>query len=318
MELISGFAVGVGLTILIYRSRLKRFHDHEPNEQEQRIVRLVEDSKDIIYYYQVKPEFKFKYISPSLDLYLGPGVVKAAMENPFDCFERSHPDDVDHLHNKVTGNLDYSKPILQRWLGPDGRYLWFEEHASPVYEDGQLVAVQGIIRNIDEKIQLQKDLEYRIYHDALTGIYNRQYFEQKAAFFNIKKNSPIAIILCDLDNLKMMNDSFGHKQGDRLLIETAKLLKSFSSDNISVSRIGGDEFAILLADKKEESVSDLINFIESSIALFNMDKQEYKIEISIGYAYSNRSIGKMDELLSIADANMYRVKRRKKEYTYGL
>ncbi|CAM3885312.1 PAS domain-containing protein [Mesobacillus thioparans] len=94
-------------------------------------------------YYQVEPEFKFKYISPSLDTYLGLGVVEAAMDNPYDCFERSHPDDVEQLHDKVTGKLDYSQPILQHWSGPGGEYLWFEEYASPVYHDGQLIAVQG-------------------------------------------------------------------------------------------------------------------------------------------------------------------------------
>ncbi|RSD26661.1 sensor domain-containing diguanylate cyclase [Mesobacillus subterraneus] len=316
MEVILGLVMGIGLT-LAFCLRRKKAELKEKDKQENRIARLVESSKDVIYYYQVKPEYKFKYISPSLDTYLGKGVVKAAMENPYDCFERSHPDDVDKLHNKVTGNLDFTKTILQRWQGPDGQYLWFEEYATPVYEGGQLVAVQGIIRNIDEKIKLQEDLEYRVNHDGLTGIFNRSYFEKQAEFFNSKKNDRIAIILCDLDNLKKTNDSLGHKQGDKLIIETARVLASFSSKNISASRIGGDEFAILINGKGEEEVFDFIEFIESAINRANLDQIGPMIEISIGCAYSSKSLGKMEELMSAADANMYQSKRSKKELVYS-
>ncbi|WP_176167234.1 sensor domain-containing diguanylate cyclase [Mesobacillus jeotgali] len=314
MNFILGAAAGFGLSIIL-RSMVKKPKQDEGLEQVQRIAMLVESSKDVIYFYQVKPEFKFKYISPSLDTYLGFGVVEAAMGNPYDCFERSHPDDVSQLHDKVTGNLDYSKPILQRWLGPEGEYLWFEEYASPVYEDGQLVAVQGIIRNIDDKVKLQEDLEFRITHDALTGIHNRAYFEKQAAFYN-KKNVPAAIILCDLDNLKTTNDSFGHKQGDLLLIETAKLLAAFTSNEISVSRIGGDEFALLLRGKSEEEIINLVKFIQSSIELYNQENPNCPIGLSIGHAYTSRSMGRMEELMALADTRMYDAKRHRKNYSY--
>lgn len=315
MDFLIGVTVGIGLTIFYHLSK-RNSADDRTEKQNHKICKLVENSKDIIYYYQVKPELKFKYISRSLDVYLGPGVVNAAMENPYDCFERSHPDDVDNLHDKVSGKLDYSKPILQRWRGSSGRYLWFEEYATPVYENGEMVAVQGVIRNIDEKIKLQEDLEYQISHDVLTGIYNRSFFEQQLEFFNSRRNDSAAIILCDLDNLKVTNDSFGHKHGDRLLIETARVLQSFVSSNISVSRIGGDEFAILLNGKSEEEIINLVHFLQSGIEQYNQEKRELKIEISIGHAHTSFSKGNMEELMTIADKKMYEVKRRKKELSY--
>lgn len=314
MEFIFGAAIGVAAGV-IFALRMKRADLHDAKEQDQRSAALVECSRDIIYYYQVNPEFKFKYISPSLDEHLGAGVVEAAMKNPYDCFERSHPEDVDQLHDKVTGRMDYSKPILQRWLGPEGQYIWFEEYANPVYEKGRLVAVQGIIRNINDKVRLQEDLEFRITHDALTGIHNRHFFEQQLAQFN-KKNTSAAIILLDLDNLKTTNDSFGHKRGDSLLIETAKLLASFESNAINVSRIGGDEFAILLLGKTEQEIKQFIEFIQSSIAFYNNANHIFPIKLSLGYAYASGSLGKMEELLSLADARMYEAKRRNKEYAY--
>lgn len=81
-----------------------------------------------------------------------------------------------------------------------------------MFEKGELIAIHGIIRNIDEKVKLQQDLEYRITHDALTNIYNREFFEQSMEKYNNHVNTSVAIILCDLDELKYLNDNHGHKK----------------------------------------------------------------------------------------------------------
>src|SRR5690606_17391806 len=141
-------------------------------------LQLVELSKDIIYYCEVKPEIKYRYVSPSVNKFMGPGIMEDSYKNPKITFERIHPDDYEILSKKISGDLDYSKPLIQRWKNEKGEYIWFEEYATPIYEKGDLIAVQGIIRNIDEKIKLQQDLEYRIVHDALTDIHNREFFEQ--------------------------------------------------------------------------------------------------------------------------------------------
>jgi diguanylate cyclase (GGDEF)-like protein len=116
--------------------------------------------------------------------------------------------------------------------------------------------------------------------------------------------------------LKTTNDSFGHKQGDRLLIETAKLLAAFTSNEISVSRIGGDEFTILLRGKSEEEIINLAKFIQSSIELYNQEDTNCPFGLSIGYAFTSRSMGRMEELMALADARMYEAKRHRKNYSY--
>jgi PAS domain S-box-containing protein len=146
-------------------------------ENEKRIFQLVESSKDIIYYYEIKPESKHRYISPSIEHFLGEGILEEAYKNPNLPFELVHPDDYEILLKKINGDLDYSQPIIERWRDDKGNYRWFEEYATPIFEKGELIAIHGIIRNIDEKVKLQQDLEYRITHDALTNIYNREFFE---------------------------------------------------------------------------------------------------------------------------------------------
>lgn len=303
----------VGLLIFKIFLKFERKKLKTKFENEKTILQLVESSKDIIYHYQVKPERKFKYISPSLDLTLGVGSVKRSYEDADDVFRRIHPDYYETLYKKVFGELeDYSKPILQRWKNAEGEYEWFEEYATPVYRNGEFVAIEGIIRNISDKMALQEKLEYQITHDSLTGIYNREVFERNMNKYNQDIDIPVAIILCDLDELKYLNDSQGHQNGDILIKESAKLLKQYFKDSAIVSRIGGDEFAIILVKTDIAQVESKCKKLSKEIEEYNIDSN-VKIKLSMGYAYSEHSIGKMESLFVEADKKMYQEKREKKE-----
>ena len=85
---------------------------------------------------------------------------------------------------KKLGTLDFNKPITVRLKNHLGKYIWFEEYATSVYKDGKFVAVIGIFRNIDDKVALQRQLEYNSTHDALTDLYNRAFFQLKLNDFN--------------------------------------------------------------------------------------------------------------------------------------
>ncbi len=274
------------------------------------IFNLIESSKDVVYHYELS-KMKFKYISPSIETFLGKGVIEEAIVNPKAPFERVHPDDHEILMKKIKGDLDYSQTHIQRWKATSGNYRWFEEYSTPIYENGHLVAIQGIMRNIDEKVKLQEELEYRIHHDPLTDIYNRAYFEKKFQELNIA-NVPAALIVCDLDDLKYVNDHFGHKAGDERIKDFAKLLNQHASDSITVARIGGDEFILVLTDHSEHQVSQLLADLHREIALFNSTHPKASMKMSVGYSYTTNSAGQMDRLFSQADQNMYMDKVTKK------
>lgn len=282
-------------------------------KNEERIFQLVEGSKDIVYYYQVKPELKCKYISPSIEKFLGYGIVEKSYNNPYIPFERIHPEDYEILSKKIYGDIDYSQTIIQRWRDEHGNYIWFEEYTTPIYEKGELIAIQGIIRNIDEKIKLQRNLEYRITHDTLTEIYNREFFERNMDKYNKYIDVSVAIILCDLDELKYVNDHDGHKKGDVLIKESAQLLNRYFSENAVVSRVGGDEFAVILINVDQVQVESRCEQLSNEISEYNMNSKDVTIKMSMGYASSERSIGKMESLFTEADQKMYQDKRAKKE-----
>lgn len=126
------------------------------------ISRLLDNSKDIIYHYQIFPEPKFTYISKSLESVLGHSI-EEDYNDPMNVFKITHPDDLSILEKKATGNIDYSKSIVTRWKHNDGHYIWMEDYAIPTYDyKGNLIAVQGICRDISEKIHLEERLKYLV------------------------------------------------------------------------------------------------------------------------------------------------------------
>ncbi|KMY54220.1 histidine kinase [Bacillus sp. FJAT-27231] len=317
----SGFATAALLVILSIPFLYKKWQKERARfiEKHNQFVNVVENSKDFIYYYQVYPERQYKYLSPSAENIFGKGSIAYAYVNPDVCFRDIHPDDYDTLYKKITGQVDYSEAIIQRWKDKDGKYRWFEEYATPVYENGVLVAIQGVLRTIDDKVELQEKLNYRLYHDTLTDSYNREYFELVFSKFNEEINSPIAIILCDLDELKHTNDHYGHIIGDLLIKTTARILNKFSSDYITVARLGGDEFVLIVADRTEKQIKQLIANIVKAIEHYNTYSSDVIIKMSIGYSYSPFSIEQMMRLFSQADKNMYADKiKRKNEFAESL
>jgi len=298
--------VMVSLVGVYYLGKMK-----ERLKIERRIYQLVENSKDIIYICDVEPDFKYHYLSPSIEQILGEGIVQESFENPYNVFERIHPDDFSVLYKKASGDIDYSKPIVQRWKDNQGEFRWFEEYCTPIYEKGIMVGLQGIIRNIDDKVRLQKDLEYQANHDSLTGVYNRDYFEEMMNQFDHKEDRSVGIILCDMDDLKKINDQHGHKSGDEVIKVIGGLLNQFSSSTVTVTRIGGDEFAILVEGSKKD-VEVLRNHINETFNHYNASQNEIMINMSVGAAYVSSSLTNMEKLYVWADQNMYKVKHARK------
>lgn len=309
------FALGmiIGMIILLVYMKYEKAKWKEVFKHESTIFQLVERSKDIIYYYEVKPAYKHRYTSPSVDNFLGKGTLVELENNPNTPFDIIHPDDYEIMYKKITGDIDYNKGIIQRLRDTEGNYKWFEEHTTPIYENGELIAVQGIMRNIDEKIKLEQDLQYRITHDVLTDVYNRDFFEQTMEKYDQDFDAAVAIVLCDLDELKHLNDNYGHKKGDLLIKESAQLLNQHFINNAIVSRVGGDEFAIILVNTEPVQVELLCRKLSEEISKYNVSSEDLEIKMSVGYAYSKHSLGEMERLFTEADQQMYRNKRAKKQ-----
>ncbi|RID84099.1 GGDEF domain-containing protein [Peribacillus asahii] len=159
---------------------------------------------------------------------------------------------------------------------------------------------------------LQKELLYNTSHDYMTKIYNRAYFEQEVSKYNEDIDVPVGMILCDLDELKYINDQVGHEAGDELIKSAAQFLNQYSNEHIIVSRIGGDEFTILMINIEESNVIQLMKQIDYELMKYNLEDNTLTLKISKGYAYTDSSLGNMRQLRITADKAMYQNKRLRK------
>lgn len=159
-----------------------------------------------------------------------------------------------------------------------------------------------------EKIT-ENRLEYLSFHDELTALYNRRYFENELEKFNQSRKLPISIIIGDLDNLKYINDNFGHKTGDKYLVKAAKIMKdNFRNEDI-IARIGGDEFAAILPDTNTETAAKISERIRSEC---RKCEKYNNFRISIGHATKNSKFDDLTEVFIKADQEMYQNKKENK------
>lgn len=301
--------VGYRLSLIDISSYLK-FDSHE-----KIMDQMFERSRDIIYRIELIPTFKFTYLSPAIKEILG----YSAEENLIDptlVFNLVHPDDSDILIRKMNGDIDFSKPIPCRFQHKDGHYLWLDDYCTPIYDENNvLIALEGFTRNITDKKQLEEKLKRLSYFDGLTGAYNKYYLEKEINILNTEKNLPIGIIFCDLDNLKIANDTKGHELGDKLIVNAFNILKNNFSENSVLARTGGDEFIVIIKDTSLIKVKNLFLLLCESIKQQNKYNPNQKVEVSIGYSFSETSIGVTRKFINIADKHMYKDKQRKKPGT---
>lgn len=282
------------------------------DSHEKTINQMFERSRDIIYRAELIPTFKFTYLSPSIKEILGYSAEEHLI-NPMLPFQIAHPDDCDILIRKVTNSIDFSKPLPVRYQHRDGHYVWLDDYCIPIYDDnGVMVALEGFSRDITDKKQLEEKLERLSYYDGLTGAYNKHYLEKEIHVLDTERDIPIGIIFCDLDNLKITNDTMGHEFGDKLIVSTINILKDIFTENSIIARTGGDEFIIIIKYTSFGKVKELYNSLCSSLEQQNKYNSELKVGVSIGYSFSETSVGVIRHLITVADKNMYKDKQRKK------
>lgn len=182
-----------------------------------------------------------------------------------------------------------------------------EDSAAPIImENGDIIGVVIVFSDFTEKRKSIEEIEYLSYHDYLTGLYNRRFFEEEMNRYDVSRNYPISIIMGDVNGLKLVNDSFGHATGDKLLKKSAELMVKACREGDIVARIGGDEFVILLPKTGVEDVAGLIKRLQASLA--NELIQEIPLSISFGQATKTKDGEKLSEILKEAEDHMYRHK----------
>ncbi|HAS74240.1 MAG TPA: hypothetical protein DCS67_08870, partial [Clostridiales bacterium UBA8960] len=166
--------------------------------------------------------------------------------------------------------------------------------------------VLAIVRNVTEQKQNQMLIEKLSYRDQLTGLYNRRFYEEELQRLDTRRNLPMSLVLLDVNGLKLTNDAFGHQTGDELLRRVSSIVAHCCRTDDIISRIGGDEFVILLPSTSSEDAEIVVDRIYQSIDQESMDT--IKLSVSIGYATKTDQDQMMSEIFTLAEDNMYRKK----------
>ena len=215
----------------------------------------------------------------------------------------------------INGQKKYECEIFQKKITGELVYGWLRLSLPPGYEDTWEKVFISIV-DITERKQAEEDLRFISFHDTLTGLYNRAYFEEEVERLNSSRQYPVSIIACDLDGLKQINDQLGHDIGDKALKATAKILRAgvFRKEDM-IARTGGDEFVILLPSVDIEENPDVLLRLEQSILDFNQSDEEdglfRPISLSHGFAVVPLG-GSLEAGFSQADKAMYINKQKKK------
>lgn len=227
-------------------------------------------------------------------------------------------------HARLQDAIDAGEGLqqVQQVTRSGGATFWMELILSPVLDEAEhLSHYVAIVSDITEQRQQSRQLEYQATHDSLTGLGNRALFNEvlEREFQMARRtNELLAVLFIDLDEFKPINDTLGHKVGDRLLISIARRLQSELRPSDTLVRLGGDEFVLMLP--RLTLRDDVVWVAERLLAALGkahrIDDYELHISASIGIALSDESISSSEQLLQQADMAMYRAKQKGRNTYY--
>jgi diguanylate cyclase (GGDEF)-like protein/PAS domain S-box-containing protein len=333
--------IGVGLVLALgggflstelsgERARRLAEREHELGrlqEAETKFRLLVEQIPVVTYIDAADEHASTIYISPQVTEVLGYSPAQW-LADPTLWTKLVHPEDRERIRveNRRTNATGDPFKAEYRMLAADGRVVWVRDEAAMVRdEDGRAKFWQGVMVDITEQKRAEEQVAFLAYHDKLTGLPNRVMFERviDLALARARRGDlAVAVLFMDLDNFKLVNDSLGHAAGDEMLREMATRLSTAVRATDVVSRQGGDEFLVLLADlergpgsrgqsEARETATVVAQRIHEALREpFTLYGTEFFITASIGISLFPESARDAKTLLKQADGAMYRSKQR--------
>ncbi len=282
-----GKVVGYRGTDTDITKRKKMEIDLKRSEEKYRL--LFENAVEGIGVFQ---EGKIKIWNPMLQTMLKISKENLQDRNLLDLIHTEDRQRVQRLHKERVRGLKDQVTEEFRVIREDGAVRWIESKGIQIVWNGQPASL-NFFTDITERKETEKNILHLSYHDQLTGIYNRRFFEEELNRLDNPRNLPLSIVIVDVNGLKLFNDGFGHEAGDQLIVTVAQILDKESRANDVAARIGGDEFVVLMPNTDQHQLKAFQKRFEVELAKENL--LGIPISVSLGSSTKN------DENMSIRD-----------------
>ncbi|MGQ9473195.1 MAG: sensor domain-containing diguanylate cyclase/phosphohydrolase, partial [Candidatus Caldatribacteriaceae bacterium] len=202
--------------------------------------------------------------------------------------------------------LDFKEPESEfPFVTEDKEPRWFLVHKTQIQHQGKDATLFSLM-DITEKKRDEELIQYLASYDSLTGLYNRGFFEKEMQKLDQPDNLPLSIIMGDLNGLKLLNDAFGHEEGDQMLCRAAQIFKKICPPESLIARFGGDEFIALLPRTSHEKAQKIANQIQA--AFVSEPFHSIPVSISLGFGTKVDETQNIPDILRIAENWMYQKK----------
>jgi diguanylate cyclase (GGDEF)-like protein/PAS domain S-box-containing protein len=278
-------------------------------DSEARFRKIIESTSDIVIIYD--KDLVVKYRSPNMGRILG--WTKKEFKS-LGNFNLLHPEDVIQTQTIMKEVIEKGpgtrKQFEARVKDKHGNYRYTLNTIVNMLDDPH---VNGLLINyfdITESKEREKEILHLSNHDALTGLYNRTYFENNLDDFEKEDHLPLSIIMGDLNGLKLTNDMFGHAKGDEILIAMADIIRKSCPDESVPIRFGGDEYCIILKNTTEDIAAEIIKKIKRLCNEYreSVDNELFYPSISLGYKTRKSIDQSFSDVLRSAEDMMYKEK----------
>jgi diguanylate cyclase (GGDEF)-like protein/PAS domain S-box-containing protein len=275
-------------------------------ESEEKYRILLDESSDPIFMFG--PDGTYRYVNKAFADGVGRKLEEIIGKKIWDVFPQ---DEADKSYAAVKWVFENGmmKVIEVRVPRPDGDRYYITTAKPIMTKQYEVISVICISKDITERKQMEEELRYLSTHDTLTNLFNRNFFEVELVRFQDSRLFPVSIVMVDLDNLKLVNDHYGHATGDDLIRKTAQLLKEIFRTEDIIARYGGDEFIVLLPETDEAAVQVVLVRLRAKVN----EQQDPLFSLSIGASTGEKGCS-LPELISLADDQMYQEKISHKKW----
>jgi diguanylate cyclase (GGDEF)-like protein/PAS domain S-box-containing protein len=230
-----------------------------------------------------------------------------------------HHEDQKLVEDSVGKNIRKKRPfsIEYRIIHANGSIRWVYEKGQGIFnKKGELQWLDGAIFDVTSQKQFEEKLRALSLEDDLTKLHNRRSFmilAEQAMKVAKRRKAVLSVLFIDLDNMKWINDTQGHQEGDKALVALAKILRRNFRESDVIARYGGDEFVILATGLTEANISKLQNRLNKKIDKYNEKKKHsYNLSVSIGISQCGpEQFLSIEKLIKKADNSMYVQKKKK-------